>query len=101
MWNNPSRKWKKAPAFRGFARPRRGEYSERMPEIHSGDLLAGKYRVERVLGAGGMGFVLAATHIHLEQLVALKFIKQGALESDEAVHRFLREARAAVRLKSE
>ena len=84
-----------------FAPVEHAGYDEGMPEIHSGDLLAGKYRVERVLGAGGMGFVVAATHIHLEQLVALKFIKQGALESDEAVHRFLREARAAVRLKSE
>src|SRR3954447_1577548 len=72
-----------------------------MEEIHGGDLLAGKYRVERVLGQGGMGVVVAATHIHLEQLVALKFIRHGALEGDEAVLRFLREARAAVRLKSE
>ena len=72
-----------------------------MAEIRAGDLLAGKYRVERVLGQGGMGFVVACMHIHLEQMVALKFIRHGALESEEAVLRFLREARAAVRLKSE
>jgi serine/threonine protein kinase len=69
--------------------------------VREGDLLAGKYRVERVLGAGGMGVVVAARHIELDQLVALKFVREDAMASDDAVERFLREARAAVRLKSE
>src|SRR5580698_5650073 len=69
--------------------------------VREGDLLAGKYRVERVLGAGGMGIVVAARHIELEQLVAIKFVRDKALASDDAVQRFLREARAAVKLKSE
>ena len=66
-----------------------------------GDMLAGKYRVERVLGEGGMGVVVAATHMALEQLVAVKFVLPSMLESKTVVERFLREARAAVRLKSE
>jgi serine/threonine-protein kinase len=69
--------------------------------VQEGDLLAGKYRVERVLGAGGMGVVVAARHEQLDQLVAIKFVRDDALENEEAVHRFLREARAAVKLKSE
>ncbi len=63
-----------------------------------GDVLAGKYRVERVIGQGGMGVVVAATHLQLDQLVALKFT---TLDGGPAVERFLREARSAVRLRSE
>jgi eukaryotic-like serine/threonine-protein kinase len=66
-----------------------------------GDVLAGKYRVERVLGQGGMGVVVAATHLALDQLVALKFMLPQAASSADAVARFLREARAAVRLRSQ
>src|SRR5580704_14420614 len=69
--------------------------------VREGDLLAGKYRVERVLGAGGMGVVVAARHIELDQLVAIKFVRDEAIASEDAVQRFLREARAAVKLKSE
>lgn len=70
-------------------------------QVRIGDVLAGKYRVERVLGQGGMGVVVAATHVTLGQTVALKFILPGAVGDDVAVERFLREARAAVRLRSE
>src|SRR5580692_1093404 len=69
--------------------------------VSEGDLLAGKYRVERVLGAGGMGIVVAARHEQLDQMVAIKFVRDEALDNEEAVQRFLREARAAVKLKSE
>jgi serine/threonine-protein kinase len=69
--------------------------------VREGDLLAGKYRVERVLGVGGMGIVVAAMHEQLEQRVAIKFVRNEALGNDEAVGRFLREARAAVKLRSE
>ena len=72
-----------------------------MGDIHAGQILAGKYKVERILGAGGMGYVVAARHLHLDQTVALKFIRPGALETEEAKKRFLREAKAAVRLRSE
>ena len=66
-----------------------------------GDILAGKYRVERIIGIGGMGMVVAATHLELDQIVAIKFMLPAALESKEAVDRFMREARAAGRLTSE
>jgi serine/threonine-protein kinase len=69
--------------------------------IREGEMLAGKYRVERVLGAGGMGIVVAAVHVQLEQRVAIKFVREEALGNTDAVERFLREARAAVKLKSE
>jgi serine/threonine-protein kinase len=66
-----------------------------------GDVVVGKYRVERVIGTGGMGVVVAARHLDLDQLVALKFILPHALAGKGNVERFMREARAAVRLKSE
>jgi serine/threonine-protein kinase len=69
--------------------------------VREGDLLAGKYRVQRVLGVGGMGVVVAARHEQLEQSVAIKFVRSEALDNAEAVARFLNEARAAVKLKSE
>jgi serine/threonine-protein kinase len=69
--------------------------------VESGDVLAGKYRVEHVLGVGGMGMVVAARHLQLDSLVALKFMLDEAAENPENVSRFLREARAAARLKGE
>ena len=69
--------------------------------VREGDILAGKYRVERVLGIGGMGVVVAAHHLQLDEKVALKFLLPDALDNSEAVARFAREARAAVKIKSE
>jgi eukaryotic-like serine/threonine-protein kinase len=67
-----------------------------------GTVLAGKYRVERLLGEGGMGWVVVATHLQLEQRVAVKFLHAShARDTSEAVPRFLREARAAARIQSE
>ncbi|XXY52929.1 protein kinase [Sorangium sp. So ce269] len=63
-----------------------------------GDVLAGKYRIERVLGAGGMGVVLAAWHLVLERRVAVKFLLPEAAALPDAGARFLREARAAAAL---
>jgi eukaryotic-like serine/threonine-protein kinase len=66
-----------------------------------GDVLAGKYRVKKILGIGGMGMVVAATHVELDQRVAIKFMLPGSHESPETSARFLREARAAGQLNSE
>jgi serine/threonine protein kinase len=66
-----------------------------------GDVLADKYRVERILGEGGMGMVVAAHHIHLDERVAIKFLRPEMLAHPEAMSRFAREARAAVKIKSE
>jgi serine/threonine protein kinase len=71
------------------------------PPVNPGDVLAGKYRVERVLGQGGMGVVVAATHLDLLEPRALKFILPAALSDADAAPRFLNEARAAAKLKSE
>jgi serine/threonine-protein kinase len=69
--------------------------------VDVGDILAGKYRVERVLGRGGMGYVVSAFHTQLGQSVAVKFMNPELCEREEPVTRFLREARAAVRIKNE
>ena len=69
--------------------------------VQIGQILAEKYRVERILGMGGMGVVVAAHHLQLDLEVAIKFLRGGALQNGESVARFQREARAAVRLKSE
>lgn len=69
--------------------------------VNEGDILAGKYRVDRVLGAGGMGVVVAAHHVELDDRVAIKFLLPEALHNGEAVARFAREAQAAVKIKSE
>ncbi len=69
--------------------------------VRPGDVLAEKYRVDRVLGVGGMGVVVAATHLQLQQRVALKFMLDAGLTQPMLVERFGREARAAVRLRSD
>jgi eukaryotic-like serine/threonine-protein kinase len=66
-----------------------------------GTILAGKYRVDGVLGEGGMGIVVRAHHEVLHQQVALKFLTGAAATNGDAVERFLREARAAVKIQSE
>lgn len=72
-----------------------------MTPVNEGEILAGKYRVERVLGVGGMGVVVAALHLQLDERVAIKFLLPEALSNAEAVARFAREARAAVKIKSQ
>ncbi|RYZ02194.1 MAG: serine/threonine protein kinase [Myxococcales bacterium] len=69
--------------------------------VQEGDLLAGKYRVEKVLGYGGMGVVVSAFRNDLEQRVAVKFLSQAAAERPDAAERFRREARAAAKIRSE
>jgi len=65
-----------------------------------GELFAEKYRIDRVLGRGGMGFVLAATHIHLDEQVAIKMLLPRLATHPDTVARFLREGRAAVKIRS-
>jgi serine/threonine-protein kinase len=69
--------------------------------VREGDVLAGKYRIERVLGHGGMGVVVAARHLELDERVAIKFLLRSTLAIPEVVTRFAQEARAAVKIKSE
>jgi len=68
--------------------------------ISAGDVLLRKYRVERLIGEGGTGIVLSATHVQLEQKVAIKFLRR-ALASEEIRTRFEREARAMGKIESD
>ncbi|MEZ4298085.1 MAG: protein kinase [Polyangiaceae bacterium] len=69
-------------------------------EVRPGDIVAGKYRVEKVLGAGGMGVVVSAKHVTLDSLVAIKLMQPRAVAVKGAVERFMREGQAAARLHS-
>jgi serine/threonine-protein kinase len=69
--------------------------------IRAGTLLAGKYRVERVLGAGGMGVVVAARHVYLQEEVAIKLLHGDRAQLRHSADRLMREARAASRIRSE
>jgi hypothetical protein len=81
---------------------------DRMPR-QAGDVLAGKYRIERLIGAGGMGVVYAARHMALDEVYAIKVMRSSDDDEDEvagedateAPMRFLREARACARLRGE
>lgn len=68
--------------------------------VGEGEILAGKYRVERVLGIDTMGVVVAAQHLQLDEKVALKILRPEALGDEDAVARYGLEARAAVKIKS-
>ena len=71
------------------------------PPVAIGELVANKYRVERVLGRGGMGVVVAAMHEQLAQRVAIKMLLPEAEASSNALARFTREARAAATIRGE
>src|SRR3989442_11713049 len=64
-----------------------------------GQILDDKYRLERLLGQGGMGAVYLATHLGTDRYVALKLIAPQFMRNREFVERFKREARAAGRLR--
>jgi serine/threonine protein kinase len=66
-----------------------------------GNVIAGKYVIERVIGVGGLGVVVAAKHIALEQSVAIKYLLPAAQMTPTFVERFIREARLAASIKSE
>lgn len=63
-------------------------------------VLAQKYRIDRVIGAGGMGWVVQATHLKLKQRYAIKFLAPERAHDKSAVGRLLKEARAAAQLSS-
>ncbi len=68
-------------------------------EHYVGQILDEKYRLEELLGQGGMGAVYLATHLGTERYVALKLISPQFMRNEEFVERFKREARAAGRLR--
>ena len=65
-----------------------------------GTVLGERFVVERALGSGGMGYVVAARNVELGQPVAIKLLLPARAMSDEAKNRLAREARAAARIKS-
>jgi serine/threonine-protein kinase len=71
--------------------------TQRWPELVSGSLIAGRYRLEKLIGEGGMGAVWSARHLGLEVPVAIKLLHPGP-EMDKPVERFKFEARAAAQL---
>ena len=72
-----------------------------LPPVREGEILAGKYRVEGVIGAGGMGVVVAAMHLQLKTRVALKLVRPSRERRGLAVARLLREAQAVARIRGE
>jgi eukaryotic-like serine/threonine-protein kinase len=71
------------------------------PGVNVGQVFLGKYRVDSIIGHGGMGVVAECTHLALNERVAIKMLRQDVLLDQDAVQRFVREAQAAVKLKSE
>jgi len=66
-----------------------------------GEIFVDKYRVDAILGHGGMGVVALCTHLALNEQVAIKMLRRDVLDDADAVERFMREAQAASKLKSE
>jgi serine/threonine protein kinase len=69
--------------------------------VEVGQILDGKYRVDAILGHGGMGVVVASTHLGLDNRYAIKLLRKDVLWDQDVVQRFVREAKAAGRLRSE
>jgi len=68
--------------------------------IREGEILGGKYRLEREIGRGSMGTVWSAVHLTLGQRVAIKLIAAEYAQAADARKRFSTEAKAAARLRS-
>ena len=71
------------------------------PPVAGARVVNGKYEITRVLGEGGMGIVVAARHLALGELVALKFLRASLGGDKESAARFLLEAKRATRIKNE
>ncbi len=67
----------------------------------AGETIGGKYRIEERLAKGGMGVVVAATHIKLGIKVALKFLRDDYVKEQRIVDRFVKEAQAAAQIVNE
>ncbi len=88
------------PAWREIQGDRR-RCSAKVRRLKPGDVIDGKYLIEVQLGEGGMGRVLAASHMALGSTLAIKLLKSDALRYPEVPRRFMREARAMSRLRGE
>jgi len=70
-------------------------------KIQPGEVLAGKYRLDRIVATGGMGVIVQAHHLALDETVAIKFLNPGEGLKEESLVRFEREARASFKLQGE
>src|SRR3984957_11129520 len=68
------------------------------PARRVGAVFAGKYRLERLLGVGGMGAVYEAVHVGVEKRFAVKLVKADSARAPDSAQRFTQEARAAARI---
>jgi serine/threonine protein kinase len=68
------------------------------PSRHGSRMISEKYRLDRLLGRGGMGAVYSGTHVDLDRPVAIKLLLPDFTADQDALERFRREARAAARL---
>jgi len=75
--------------------------SEEVPQIAAGQLLAGKYRLDRFLAGGGMGEVYEACHVRLQSRVAIKVLRRELASRPRFLKRLEREACIAARLEHE
>jgi len=73
--------------------------SKQRANVEPGAIIAGKYEIEKEIGKGGMGLILAARHLQLEERVALKFLMAPEERVEEFQERFLREARITAKLR--
>jgi eukaryotic-like serine/threonine-protein kinase len=71
------------------------------PSVRIGDVIADKYRLDRIRGAGGMGVVVEALHLHLGRPIAIKFMSPVLRGNHRGMGRFMLEARATARIQSE
>src|ERR1700761_2641064 len=65
-----------------------------------GATIAGKYRIDSLIGRGGMGSVWSATHLGLGHQIAIKLVSREFVRSPAALRRFDAEAKAVARLQS-
>jgi len=74
-------------------------FAGRAPTI--GEIFEGRFAIERIIGHGGMGYVVQAMHVELEQFVAIKLLSPAHEFDERSSQRLLREARACARIKSQ
>jgi len=77
------------------------QFTPANPYPQAGEVLDGKYRIEKLLGEGGMGAVAKATHMLRRAPVALKFMSPAVLALQGAVERFVNEGVAASQIDSD
>jgi serine/threonine-protein kinase len=94
----PARVTKSQPPFVAAASTPTSTPTEPKFEPKVGSLMGGRYRLDRLLGEGGMGEVWAATHVVTQRVVALKLLRWSLARDERYRRRFVREARAASRV---